>query len=835
MTKPRFFRRASALAVALVMVFSIAVMPRTAFADTPEAAYRVDILTATDFHGRVDPPEDSAFTHEPGAARFVAFVEYIRSTLPDAANSAMFVGGDEFHGGAFNDFDFVRGDIPAHMPIGRAAPTMAMFNYLGIEHIALGNHEFSHGFARAVDFGTYFNLMAADLFYAANAVEVLGAENVTGAPGDRPDWVQPYDIIEFPNGIRLGIFGLMPEGMRAVVAGGMAGFDLRTPSYNNPQAYDDAIHELIAHLRNYHGVDAVMAVTHQGLIGTVTPQTHENIYLATHFDVDAVVGGHHSQSRYEWVERDDRNDVPVMEAGFHGRGLGRFTFLFSENREIEDVEVWIASAFGHPIRDFGRPMGDILVPGDAAAVNTTSIFETEAENLAAFESVRAHYDAMNAILAYYHAQAGPYLVGPLGPHGVYIGGVDGDMARYSRDQWIVRLLVDYVEDSQDLNNVVGILNRGGLRMAAPFEREWNDPINRRSIFTHLPFVDGVLLWDMQGSDLLTMLNHFGFFDDGRSRTIIAAGAHYDNGNWYLTNSGERITESGIYNVVTRRFMFGGVGVSGGDSIPFPGNNQGAEVGMGPATAETMLASNPRMIFADGSLMPWLEVTETIGAPEFWPEAGIRMVNYIFVEQSIQRGLIPVAEWQSILNVSATPGGTAAITSPYAPGNRTYTRVIHPQFVTVEAIANPGYGFIGWFLGDTLVSESPVYSFTQRADTTLQARFTAPGAAPAPEPTPAPAPEPTPAPAPTPEPTPTPAPAPAPVPAPTPGAIGTGTVVNCYYLYVRASGTINARAINHLRVGDVVNVYERGGAGDAWYLISFGDVTGWVFGRYLEVK
>ncbi|MCL2170252.1 MAG: SH3 domain-containing protein [Defluviitaleaceae bacterium] len=65
----------------------------------------------------------------------------------------------------------------------------------------------------------------------------------------------------------------------------------------------------------------------------------------------------------------------------------------------------------------------------------------------------------------------------------------------------------------------------------------------------------------------------------------------------------------------------------------------------------------------------------------------------------------------------------------------------------------------------------------------------------------------------------------------PPAAGTATVANCWFLNVRASGSVNANIITFLAAGDVVAVLGSNAWG--WYQIQFGDVTGWVFGRYLS--
>jgi len=61
--------------------------------------------------------------------------------------------------------------------------------------------------------------------------------------------------------------------------------------------------------------------------------------------------------------------------------------------------------------------------------------------------------------------------------------------------------------------------------------------------------------------------------------------------------------------------------------------------------------------------------------------------------------------------------------------------------------------------------------------------------------------------------------------------GTATVVNCWYLNVRRGPGVSHSAFAVLRVGTVVNVLETRGN---WHLVETDDVSGWVFGRYLEI-
>ena len=66
--------------------------------------------------------------------------------------------------------------------------------------------------------------------------------------------------------------------------------------------------------------------------------------------------------------------------------------------------------------------------------------------------------------------------------------------------------------------------------------------------------------------------------------------------------------------------------------------------------------------------------------------------------------------------------------------------------------------------------------------------------------------------------------------PTPG---TATVVNCWYLNVRARGSAQAGILGVLRVGDVVTVHES--TAWNWHHIEAPHITGWVYGGFIEMN
>jgi 2',3'-cyclic-nucleotide 2'-phosphodiesterase (5'-nucleotidase family) len=72
----------------------------------------------------------------------------------------------------------------------------------------------------------------------------------------------------------------------------------------------------------------------------------------------------------------------------------------------------------------------------------------------------------------------------------------------------------------------------------------------------------------------------------------------------------------------------------------------------------------------------------------------------------------------------------------------------------------------------------------------------------------------------------------PVAAPPLPPAGTGVVVNCYYLNVRAGHGPAYTAINYLKAGDRVTVLD---SQYSWYLIDNGTIKGWVYSGYLQVS
>jgi len=665
----------------------------------------IDILTFADFHGMVDSEIISMNDADPGAARFVAYAQYLRGENENPDNVMVIPGGDDLHGHPLSNFLL-------------GAPGVAMMYELGVEYAALGNHEFSFGFERAMELTDEITYLAADLFYAADHPN-------TALRGTRPDWVEPYAVVEFEDGnITLALVGLMTRNMAGLVPavfGEDSFYELRTPTRADADpAWITAIEDLIDELRDEYGVDAVIGVTHMYVSqagGTITGG--EAPRLAELIDgFDAIIGGH-SHTRSTGV----LHDTPIIEAGQHGRSMGRISLDFNADGDLDDVTLWLSPV--NAIRDMELPVD----PADP---------------------IRAAHDRMAAVIdAYWDAPIGgvtprDHLLTPIGTRSIY------SETRADRDVWATRLVLDYViENAEVLGGAnptyadwVYVSNAGGWRNVQPFAFGPGTEVNRGHMYGTMPFNNAIILLEMHGRDLVTLLSMQGsgvatgpgFGLGGATGPLggaVIAGAargarlpdEVINGvsrprwEWINTSTGDPISDdlATVYRVIGSNFILGG-----GDRFPFPGNQWGDLLQMTPVPDSVPLA-----LMADGSTVPWSGFVAEFPDGTTWDAAGLRTLRTAMIAQQEWRGSNP--GYTAELTVAATAGGTAEITSPFAPDDRVRNVNVVPQHVLVTATPADGYEFLGWFNASDAVDAAPLstdlmYLFVQRGAQNLVARF-----------------------------------------------------------------------------------------------------------------
>jgi len=860
--------RKRVLAFVLAMVMVVAMFPAAALASEGEADLVVTIFGVGDFHGFMTSEQGDS---DPGAPRFVSFVDdrvaYYRATT--GHSPVVLLAGDNYFGQHVSN-------------LFMGEPGLKVLNRIGARYSTVGNHEFSFGNHLLTASFNIADQAERAAFLAANGVEnplfdILAPDNILNAvqpgvpflaadlrydDGTRPAWVQPYAILDdwyADYGVRVAVIGLTGDAMYATVdPHNRVGLNFLMPGHASMT--EDAsygwLEDMINGLRA-DGVQAVVALTHTAH-GPSSNNMVDTLLARGNAHFDAWISAHsHSYASETRVYPPGAEGAAVQRrteiiaGGHHGRGMGQIQLHFAGG-ELADVTTYMyGAANGNMVRAFD-PDPEVLqwVFGRGAnwtRVDGMGVPDPNGLNIT-FDASPAGDD--RALWGWYQTRLD--WAENLGPRGMY------SRNQHTRNQYMVYLLYDYIMRAhpEDLtaagaNGLIVMNNQSAWRGQGPHRLQWRptDSILVTDIHDILPFENTLPLFEMRGRNVIELLNMYapsphmnppggpagaardpvtGQPNWGTMQGQTIAGAYLLDGVWHISATQRPITENGIYIFGASNHMFGGhvgtrtagnpdamIETAGGQNMPLPGNSFGNALGFEVIN------------FTGGQL--GLNGNRYYSGPRFAmrdPNTGthltIQAAQAAQVEYRAQQAA-PIAAW---INVNSAGGGTAVMdvwgfeARPGEPGNHSYwgapalltnnigaqgswtgeqnTRdlVLRGAVVRATATPAPGQYFHGWFDGGTRVSRNEVFIFQAAEDIALEAHFAD---------------------------------------YPLPPGIGTGTVVNCHYLYVRAAGSINARAINHLRAGDVVTVYERGGAGNAWYRISFGDITGWVFGRYLEVR
>jgi 2',3'-cyclic-nucleotide 2'-phosphodiesterase (5'-nucleotidase family) len=251
------------------------------------------IIATNDFHGTFEPRPDSTGVRRGGAAYVATVIGQARAECAarSTCTSVLLDGGDMFQGTA-----------PSNRTYG--ATVVDLYNKLGYDAAALGNHEWDWG----------RDSLRARMRQAR--FPILGA-NVRFADGRDVPWM-PDDTLLTVGSLKVGVIGVTTvETPRTTMALNVA--DLAFPS---PVPL---VNERAKALRA-RGADAVIVVAHAGAFcqwpaaGTTDAACDgEIVELARGITerVDAIVSGHtHS------LVNTRVNGIPIVQARSHGRAVG---------------------------------------------------------------------------------------------------------------------------------------------------------------------------------------------------------------------------------------------------------------------------------------------------------------------------------------------------------------------------------------------------------------------------------------------------------------------------------------------------------------------------------
>ncbi|MBA2564095.1 MAG: 5'-nucleotidase C-terminal domain-containing protein [Gemmatimonadetes bacterium] len=248
------------------------------------------LLYFNDLHGHLVPfAREGDTTRVGGAARMATLVARIRAENDRASRPTILVeGGDIFQGTPLSS-------------VFKGEPDFKFLNMIGLDAMVLGNHEF--------DFG--LDVLRRRM---SEADFPILAANVLTKDGGRL-LARPYALRELPNGVRVGILGLVTDD---------------TPETTDPVNVASLTFQppLLAAARwvpvLQDSADVLVGLTHIG--------SEADVRLAdTYEDFDVIVGGHDQVLIHRPLVEDD---VIITQAQEHGLYLGRLDLAVA-GQEVE--------------------------------------------------------------------------------------------------------------------------------------------------------------------------------------------------------------------------------------------------------------------------------------------------------------------------------------------------------------------------------------------------------------------------------------------------------------------------------------------------------------------
>ncbi len=255
--------RGLTISTALALALAVPAAPAGAKADQRHGApapfprtVDVQILGLNETHGQLTPLKRDG-RPAGGAGALAAYLEQ-----EEAENPRTLI---------LDTGDFMQG--PAISSYFTGEPTVEVFNEIGVDATAVGNHEFDWGRETLDE-----RIEQADFpFLAANIVDE--------ATGEAPEGIEPF-VVENLRGVKVGVIGVAnPDTKNVTLPQATEG--LRFLDTDESAA---AVNEAVRALQRRH-VETIVVVAHQGL---ETPTEGPLADLVRQFsdEVDLVVGGH---------------------------------------------------------------------------------------------------------------------------------------------------------------------------------------------------------------------------------------------------------------------------------------------------------------------------------------------------------------------------------------------------------------------------------------------------------------------------------------------------------------------------------------------------------------
>jgi len=509
-----------------------AVRPLQANAETVQ----VDLVGLNDFHGRIDAglskDEDGNVTTEAAAVRLAAAVEDARANNPNT----FFVGAGDLY--SASTFTSMAGDD---------VPTTDVFNAIGMDTSAVGNHEFDHGFQNLQD------RIAGNGDYAGHAIswEYLGANVYEEGTTDA---VLPEYFMLETDDVDIAAIGLVTQETPSLVTpAGIAGLDFGDPA--------EAVQRVIDENQEVQDADTIIVLTHDGGVnGEAVSNTNTHFgkfarAMADRGDIAGIFSGH-THTKYE-VPLDVPTSVstvgtmPVIQTGSFGENLGLISLTFDVD---DDGNATLSGATSDmtALSDVTPP------PGDANAIvaqvrNIVDEAVERAEELGNVEIGEAGADLNRA----QHTD-------PETGNVVENRGGESTISNLIAD---AQLWAVHEQGATDNLPVIAFMNPGGVRTDIP-----EGKVTYKQVADVQPFANTLETLDLTGAQIKQILEEQ-WQPDGSSRPFLKLGINEEFFYTYDPEAprDERVTHmfldeepidlDATYRVVTNNFL-----ASGGDNF-----------------------------------------------------------------------------------------------------------------------------------------------------------------------------------------------------------------------------------------------------------------------------
>jgi 5'-nucleotidase / UDP-sugar diphosphatase len=258
----------------LLVVGGLGGVGNTESASAQEAASKtITLLHTNDSHSKVEESQYEGM----GFAKLATLMEQYEK---QNENTLILDAGDTFHGSPF-------------ATTSKGESIAQLFNALGYDALAAGNHDFNYGYQRLLELTGLvdFPILSANVRHEADDTRLL----------------DPY-IIEEVDGVKVGIFGLTtPETTYKTNPKNVEGLTFTDP-VEEAQA-------MVAELQS-QDVDVIVALTH---LGTDASSTETSIKVAEGAPgIDVIVDGHSHTTN---LEKHGDNTL-IVSAGEYTENLG---------------------------------------------------------------------------------------------------------------------------------------------------------------------------------------------------------------------------------------------------------------------------------------------------------------------------------------------------------------------------------------------------------------------------------------------------------------------------------------------------------------------------------